>query len=119
MKNVKIVTFSIQDIQLKPGKIIELETKFGLKRSITRKRKRENINRKINNIINVIKKYYYSIKEIFLYYLSSFIYVFNNFILVEPKNRNKDIIFNKENKIKNIIRKDSNNMVINKQKYYM
>ena len=118
MKNVKLETLSTQDIQLKRGKIIELETKSGLKRSITRKRIRENIKRNINIIINTIQEYYYSIKEIFLYYLSSFIYVLNNFILAVAEKRNKNIIFIKENEIKNITRKDCNYMVVNKQKYY-
>ena len=118
MKNVKLETLSTQDIQLKRGKIIELETKSGLKRSITRKRIRENIKRNINTIINAIQEYYYSIKEIFLYYLSSLIYVLNNFILSVAEKRNKTILLIKENEIKNITRKDCNNMVVNKQKQY-
>ena len=118
MKNVKLETLSTQDIQLKRGKIIELETKSGLKRSITRKRIRENIKRNINAIMNAIQEYYYSIKEIFLYYLYSFIYVLNNFTLAVAEKRNKNIIFIKENEIKNITRKDCNNMAVNKQKQY-
>ena len=118
MKNVKLETLSTQDIQLKRGKIIELETKSGLKRSITRKRIRENIKRNINAIMNAIQEYYYSIKEIFLYYLYSFIYVLNNFTLAVTEKRNKNIIFIKENEIKNITRKDCNNMAVNKQKQY-
>ena len=118
MKNVKLETLSTQDIQLKRGKIIELETKSGLKRSITRKRIRENIKRNINAIMNAIQEYYYSIKEIFLYYLSSLIYVLNNFILSVAEKRNKAILFIKKNEIKNITRKDCNNMVVNKQKQY-
>ena len=118
MKNVKLETLSTQDIQHKRGKIIELETKSGLKRNITRKRIRENIKRNINTIINEIQEYYYSIKEIFLYYLYSFIYVLNNFILAADEKRNKEIIFIKEKNIKNIARKDCNNMVVNKQKQY-
>ena len=42
----------------------------------------------------------------------------NNFILAAAEKRNKEIIFIKENEIKNIIRKDCNNMVVNKQKKY-
>ena len=118
MKNVKLETLSTQNIQLKQGKIIESEAKSGLKRNITRKRIRENIKRNINTIMNSIQEYYYSIKEIFLYYLSSFIYMLNNFILAVAEKRNKEIIFIKENEIKNITRKDCNNMVVNKQKQY-
>ena len=46
------------------------------------------------------------------------IYVLNNFILSVAEKRNKAILFIKENEIKNITRKDCNNMVVNKQKYY-
>ena len=119
MKKVKLETISTQGIQLKPGKIIELETKSGLKRSsIIRKRIRDNIKRNINTVINAIQEYYYSIKEIFLYYLSSFIYVLYNFILAVAEKRNKAILFIKENEIKNITRKDCNYMAVNKQKQY-
>ena len=55
MKNVKLEILSTQDIQLKTGKIIELEIKSGFKRSITRKKIKVNINRNINTIINAIQ----------------------------------------------------------------
>ena len=110
MKNVKLETLSTQDIKQKRGKIIELETKSGLKRSITRKRIRENIKRNINTIINAIQEYFYSIKEIFLYYFSFFINCINNFIIVVTKKRKEEIIFIKGNKIKNLKRKDYNDM---------
>ena len=95
MKNIKSKTLSTQDIKLKQGKRI-------------RKNIKKNIN--ISTIINEIQEYFYSIKEIFLYYFSFFINLFNNFILAVTKKRNEEIIFIKGNGIKNLKRKDYNDM---------
>ena len=95
MKNIKSKTLSTQDIKLKQGKRI-------------RKNIKKNIN--ISTIINEIQEYFYSIKEIFLYYFSFFINCFNNFIIVDTKKRKEEIIFIKGNKIKNLKRKDYNDM---------
>ena len=95
MKNIKSKTLFTQDIKLKQGKRI-------------RKNIKKNIN--ISTIINAIQEYFYSIKEIFLYYFSFFINLFNNFILAVTKKRNEEIIFIKGNGIKNLKRKDYNDM---------
>ena len=95
MKNIKSKTLSTQDIKLRQEKRI-------------RKNIKKNIN--ISTIINEIQEYFYSIKEIFLYYFSFFINLFNNFIIVVTKKRNEEIIFIKGNGIKNLKRKDYNDM---------
>ena len=95
MKNIKSKTLSTQDIKLRQEKKI-------------RKNIKKNIN--ISTIINEIQEYFYSIKEIFLYYFSFFINCFNNFIIVVTKKRKEEIIFIKGNKIKNLKRKDYNDM---------
>ena len=95
MKNIKSKTLSTQDIKLRQEKRI-------------RKNIKKNIN--ISTIINEIQEYFYSIKEIFLYYFSFFINLFNNFILAVTKKRNEEIIFIKGNGIKNLKRKDYNDM---------
>ena len=95
MKNIKLKTLSTQDIKLRQEKKI-------------RKNIKKNIN--INTIINAIQEHFYSIKEIILYYFSFFINLFNNFILAVNKKRNEEIIFIKGNGIKNLKRKDYNDM---------
>ena len=95
MKNIKSKILSTQDIKLRQEKRI-------------RKNIKKNIN--ISTIINEIQEYFYSIKEIFLYYFSFFINLFNNFILAVTKKRNEEIIFIKGNGIKNLKRKDYNDM---------